>query len=40
MLGSLTVGHLFDAKRGVPANGHLSVSVVARSGVESRTNVR
>lgn len=35
VLGALTVGHLFDARRGVPANGHLSVSVVARTGVES-----
>lgn len=35
VLGGLTVGHLFDARRGLPANGHLSVSVVARTGVES-----
>ncbi len=34
-LGALTLGHLFDARRGVPANGHLSASVVARTGVES-----
>jgi FAD:protein FMN transferase len=29
------VGHLFDARRGLPADGHLSASVVARTGVES-----
>ena len=29
------IGHLFDAKRGTPADGHVSVSVLARSGVES-----
>jgi thiamine biosynthesis lipoprotein len=34
-LGSLLVGHLFDARRGTPANGHLSASVMARTGVES-----
>jgi len=34
-LGALTVGHLFDARHGTPANGHLSVSVMARTGVES-----
>lgn len=34
-LGPLTVGHLFDARHGVPANGHLSASVMAKSGVES-----
>ncbi|MFI5371181.1 MAG: FAD:protein FMN transferase [Candidatus Eisenbacteria bacterium] len=34
-LGPLTVGHLFDAKHGVPANGHLSASVMAKTGVES-----
>ena len=35
VLGTLRVGHLFDAKRGVPADGHVSSSVVARTGVES-----
>ncbi len=34
-LGPLTVGHLFDARRGTPAAGHLSVSVTAKTGVES-----
>ncbi|HUK63140.1 MAG TPA: FAD:protein FMN transferase, partial [Dongiaceae bacterium] len=34
-LGSHLVGHLFDARRGTPANGHLSASVMARTGVES-----
>jgi FAD:protein FMN transferase len=34
-LGTLTVGHLFDARHGTPANGHLSVSVMAKTGVES-----
>jgi thiamine biosynthesis lipoprotein len=34
-VGGITVGHLFDARRGAPAAGHLSASVVARSGVES-----
>lgn len=35
MLGHLRVGHLFDARRGRPAAGHLSASVEARTGVES-----
>jgi thiamine biosynthesis lipoprotein len=35
MLGALRVGHLFDARRGKPSNGHLSSSVVAATGVES-----
>ena len=35
VLGGVRVGHLFDARRGRPANGHLSVSVQARTGVES-----
>ena len=35
MLGSVRVGHLFDAKHGRPASGHLSSSVVARTGMES-----
>lgn len=34
-LGRLLVGHLFDARRGTPANGHLSASVMAKTGVES-----
>jgi thiamine biosynthesis lipoprotein len=29
------VGHLFDARRGRPANGHTSVTVMARLGVDS-----
>lgn len=29
------LGHIFDAKRGTPADGHVSVSVLARTGVES-----
>ena len=28
-------GHILDAKRGTPADGHVSVSVLARTGVES-----
>jgi thiamine biosynthesis lipoprotein ApbE len=35
MLGTLRIGHLFDAKRGLPADGHLSASVQCRTGVES-----
>ncbi len=35
VLGGVRVGHLFDARRGRPANGHLSASVQARTGVES-----
>lgn len=35
MLGPLRIGHLFDASRGTPADGHLSASVVAASGIES-----
>ena len=35
LLGRLRVGHLFDARRGTPADGHLSASVVAATGVES-----
>jgi len=29
------LGHIFDAKRGTPADGHVSVSVLAHTGVES-----
>jgi thiamine biosynthesis lipoprotein len=29
------VGHILDARRGTPADGHVSVSVLARTGVES-----
>jgi FAD:protein FMN transferase len=29
------LGHILDAKRGVPSDGHVSVSVLARTGVES-----
>jgi FAD:protein FMN transferase len=35
MLGHIRVGHLFDARHGRPADGHLSASVIARTGVES-----
>jgi thiamine biosynthesis lipoprotein len=35
LLGGIRVGHLFDAKRGCPANGHLLVSIVAKDGVTS-----
>lgn len=33
VLGGLRVGHLFDARRGRPSDGHLSVTVQARTGV-------
>jgi len=35
ILSGIRVGHLFDARRGRPADGHLSASVQARTGVES-----
>jgi len=35
MLGHIRVGHLFNAKLGRPADGHLSVTVTANSGVQS-----
>lgn len=35
MLGEVRVGHLLDARRGRPANSHLSASVTARTGVQS-----
>jgi FAD:protein FMN transferase len=35
VLGHVRVGHLFDARRGRPANGHLTASVLARTGMES-----
>jgi thiamine biosynthesis lipoprotein len=35
ILSGIRVGHLFDARRGRPAQGHLSASVVAPTGVES-----
>jgi thiamine biosynthesis lipoprotein len=35
VLSGLRVGHLFDARRGRPADGHLSASVQAPTGVES-----
>lgn len=35
LLGRVRIGHLFDANTGLPADGHLSASVVARTGVES-----
>lgn len=34
-VGDLRIGHLFDARRGRPANGHLSATVHAHSGVEA-----
>ncbi len=38
MLGHVRVGHLFDARRGRPSQGHLSATVVARTGTESDVN--
>ncbi len=35
LLGGIRVGHLFDAKKGQPANGHLLVSIVAEDGITS-----
>ena len=35
VLAGIRVGHLFDARRGRPSDGHLSASVEAASGVES-----
>ncbi len=35
VIAGVRVGHLFDARRGRPSNGHLSASVQARTGVES-----
>jgi thiamine biosynthesis lipoprotein len=35
ILGGMRVGHLFDMRRGRPADGYLAVSVQARSGIES-----
>jgi thiamine biosynthesis lipoprotein len=35
VLAGIRVGHLFDARRGRPADGHLSASVEAGTGVES-----
>ncbi len=32
ILSGMRVGHLFDARRGRPADGHLSASVIARDG--------
>jgi len=34
-LGPIRIGHLFDARLGRPANGHLSATVHAHSGVEA-----
>jgi thiamine biosynthesis lipoprotein len=34
-LDGLRFGHLFDARRGVPVDGHLSVSVMARTAVDA-----
>ena len=35
MLGRVRIGHLFDARSGLPADGHLCSTVVTRTGVES-----
>ena len=35
MLGHIRVGHLFNAKQGRPADGHLSATVTSRTGVHS-----
>lgn len=35
MLGHIRVGHLFNARLGRPADGHLSATVTAKTGVES-----
>jgi thiamine biosynthesis lipoprotein len=35
VLAGIRVGHLFDARRGRPSDGHLSASVEAESGVAS-----
>jgi len=35
MLGTVRVGHLLDARNGMPSAGHLSVSAVARDGMDS-----
>jgi thiamine biosynthesis lipoprotein len=37
MLAGVRVGHLFDARRGLPANGHLLASIVAVDGTTSDT---
>jgi thiamine biosynthesis lipoprotein len=36
-LGGVRVGHLLDPRRGGPADGPLSASVVARTGTDSDT---
>lgn len=38
VLDHVFVGHLFDARRGRPADGHLSATVMARTGLESDVN--
>ncbi len=35
VLSGVRVGHLFDARRGRPADGHLSASIQARTGMDS-----
>lgn len=35
LLGRVRLGHLFDARSGLPANGHLSASVVAARAVDA-----
>jgi len=37
VIGGVRVGHLLDPRRGVPADGPLSASVVARTGTDSDT---
>jgi thiamine biosynthesis lipoprotein ApbE len=34
-LGGVTVGHLLDARRGRPADGPLSATVLARTGTDA-----
>jgi thiamine biosynthesis lipoprotein len=34
-IGATRIGHLFDARRGVPSNGHLSASVVSPTCLEA-----
>ena len=37
MLAGVRIGHLFDARQGRPANGHLRASVIAVDGATSDT---
>jgi thiamine biosynthesis lipoprotein len=38
MIAGHHCGHILDAKRGLPADGHVSVTVLARSGIDSDHN--